>query len=88
MLKRKKKKKTFVEQQQHFNSPAANNHQSTVPHYASSDMSGSIYSAQISTSKSQSEALIEPGTSTIEKLLHDQNSLDKQPIELQTVTQC
>jgi hypothetical protein len=59
ILKRRKKKKSFVEQQQHFNSPAINNHL-TTPRYASSDISGSIYSEHLSMSKSQSEALIEP----------------------------
>ena len=69
IIKRRKKKQSFVEQERHFNSPAFNNHQSITFRYASSDMSGSLYSGQISTTKSQSEALIEPPTSITYKKL-------------------
>jgi hypothetical protein len=60
IIKRRKKTQSFVEQQRHFNSPAFKNHPSATLRYASSEISGSIYSAQLSTTKSQSEALIEP----------------------------
>ena len=67
VIKQRKKKQSFVEQQRHFNSPAFKNHPSTTLRYASSEISGSIYSAQLSTTKSQSEALIEPPAPTIYK---------------------
>lgn len=63
MMKRRRKKKSFTEQSKHFNSPAFHNHLSSLPiRYASSDTSGSLYSAQFSATKSQSEALIDTST--------------------------
>jgi hypothetical protein len=99
MLKRRKKKKNFVEQQRHSNSPSINNHNLVAPRYTSSDMLSSSQSAYLSTSKSQSEALIEPSTSIIYKNIEninndstenfiDQDSTEKKPTEIQAVTQC
>jgi len=100
MLKRRKKKKNFVEQQRNLNSPSINNHNLVAPSYTSSDMLSSSQSAYLSTSKSQSEALIEPSTSTIDKKdieninndstenFIDQDSTEKKPTEMQAVTQC
>lgn len=87
MLKRRRKKRSFVEQSKHFNSPAFHNHSSMTIRYASSDMSGSLYSAHLSCGKSQSEALIESSTfNTYKNLAILENDLEENlPVESLTV---
>ena len=58
IFKRQQKKKKILEQQRHLNSPFNQNHNSSTPRYASSDILGSIHSTQLPGNKSQSQALI------------------------------
>lgn len=62
IFKRRQKQKKMLDQQKHFSSPSPNNLHSTAPRYASSDMLSSLPSAQLTGSKSQSQALIAPAS--------------------------
>jgi hypothetical protein len=91
MLKRRKKKKNFIELQRHFNSPITNNHPSTAPRYASSEILGSLHSGHLSGGKTQSEALIESPMSKPLTIYKNIEAIETDPtekekiIEMQTI---
>lgn len=85
IMKRRRKTKSFTEQSKHFNSPAFQNHSSLPTRYASSDTSGSLYSAQFSAVKSQSEALIDTSTLNTYKNLEQDLAANFIEEESQTV---